>query len=55
LDAVVSEVPPTAVTYCDEAGQETPKPLSPEDAVIATPGWLKLASAARIVESSAPP
>src|SRR5215472_14675282 len=32
-----SDVPPTAVTNCDAAGYWTPKPLSPELAVTATP------------------
>src|SRR5215472_6208513 len=41
LDAGVSEVPPTAVTYWDAAGKVTPYPLSPAEAVTATPGWLK--------------
>src|SRR5215831_4248088 len=31
-------VPPTAVTYCEAAGYCTPNPLSPELAVMATPG-----------------
>jgi hypothetical protein len=35
----VSVVPPTAVTHFEEAGYETPYPLSPADAVIATPRW----------------
>ena len=39
-DALRSEVPPTAVTKCDEAGYSTPKPPSPELTVIAMPGWL---------------
>src|SRR6516164_2497550 len=39
LLAVVSDVPPTAVTNCDAAGYSTPNPLSPELAVTATPGW----------------
>src|SRR5215831_8567394 len=33
-------VPPTAVTNGEAAGYSTPKPLSPELAVTATPGWL---------------
>ncbi len=46
LDHVLSPfscrvVPPTAVTYWDAAGNSTPYPLSPEEAVIITPGWLK--------------
>src|SRR5262245_3889280 len=40
LAAVLSEVPPTAVTCGDDAGNETPKPESPELAVIATPAWV---------------
>jgi hypothetical protein len=40
LDAVFSDVPPTAVTNCEAAGYSTPKPLSPADAVTATPEWL---------------
>src|SRR5438046_804607 len=40
LAAVLSEVPPTAITCGDDAGNETPKPESPELAVIATPAWL---------------
>src|SRR4051794_12943748 len=35
-----SVVPPTAVTVDAVAGKETPYPLSPVLAVIATPGWL---------------
>ncbi len=39
--AVLSEVPPTAVTYRELAGYDGPvKPLSPVDAVTAMPGWL---------------
>ena len=38
------DVPPTAVTNCEAAGYSTPKPLSPELTVIATPGWLKCVS-----------
>ncbi|MFL5290769.1 MAG: hypothetical protein ACJ78W_09105 [Myxococcales bacterium] len=34
-----SEVPPTAVTNCEAAGNSTPKPLSPELTVMAMPGW----------------
>jgi hypothetical protein len=41
LEALDSEVPPTAVTYCEAAGYSAPYPLSPEETVIATPGWLK--------------
>jgi hypothetical protein len=37
-------VPPTAVTYGEEAGYSTPYPASPELAVMATPGRLKTAS-----------
>src|SRR5215831_19599977 len=37
LLARVSDVPPTAVTNCEAAGYSTPKPLSPELAVTATP------------------
>src|SRR5262249_43469310 len=36
----VSRVPPTAITCGSAAGYEVPNPLSPEEAVIATPGWL---------------
>src|SRR5215475_10696476 len=43
-DARFSDVPPTAVTNRDAAGYETPKPSSPELAVIAIPGWLKWTS-----------
>src|SRR5690348_7895193 len=32
-------VPPTAVTFGDDAGYWTPKPESPELTVMATPGW----------------
>jgi len=52
---VSSEVPPTAVTNLDAAGYPTPKPSSPELAVMATPGWLKNISASRIDASSGPP
>jgi hypothetical protein len=38
--AADSEVPPTAVTYREAAGYSTPNPLSPAEAVTATPGWL---------------
>jgi hypothetical protein len=34
-----SVVPPTATTVLYDAGDSTPYPLSPDDAVIATPGW----------------
>src|SRR5437763_9384155 len=37
----VSEVPPTVVTYRDEAGNSAPQPLSPALAVMATPGWFR--------------
>src|SRR4051794_37787142 len=40
LPSRLSEVPPTAVTYCEAAGNSTPKPLSPELTVMAIPGWL---------------
>src|SRR3954452_7318947 len=36
----VSDVPPTAVSVLNAAGAWAPNPLSPELAVIATPGWL---------------
>ena len=55
LAALVSVVPPTAVTYWEDAGQLTPNPESPEDAVTAIPGWFRCVSAARIVLSSGPP
>src|SRR5690349_7184816 len=51
----VSEVPPTAVTFGEDAGHETPKPLSPELAVIAMPGWLKWASLVVSSADSSPP
>src|SRR3954453_3940460 len=51
----VSDVPPTAVRNGEEAGDETPKPLSPELAVIAMPGWLKWASLAVSSADSSPP
>ena len=35
-----SEVPPTATTNCEDAGNSTPNPPSPEEAVTAMPGWL---------------
>ena len=41
LELRVSAVPPTAVTFFDAAGYSVTKPLSPEETVIATPGWLK--------------
>ena len=44
LDQADRDVPPTAVTNCEAAGYSTPKPLSPELTVIATPGWLKCTS-----------
>ena len=53
--ACSSEVPPTDVTNLDAAGYSTPKPASPELTVMATPGWLKSASAATSVGSSGPP
>src|SRR5919197_6019872 len=54
LLARVSDVPPTAVTKRDDAGYDTPNPLSPELAVIATPGWLNGAPLTAS-EASAPP
>src|SRR3954468_22509187 len=51
----VSEVPPTAVTNCDAAGNSTPKPLSPELTVMAMPGWLKCASSVVSLVYSLPP
>src|SRR3954464_1635063 len=51
----VSDVPPTAVRNGEEAGYETPKPLSPELAVIAMPGWLKWASVAGSGGAPPPP
>jgi hypothetical protein len=53
--ARVSDVPPTAVTKRDAAGYETPKPASPELAVIAMPGWSKCASSVVSVLVSSPP
>src|SRR6266545_7680403 len=50
-----SEVPPTAVTYCDDAGKERPKPSSPELAVMTTPGWLRNASSCVCAVYSAAP
>ena len=43
LPFIHSVVPPTAVTYGETAGNWVPSayPKSPDDAVIATPGWLK--------------
>src|SRR6266542_4366178 len=38
---------PTAVTYCEEAGKESPNPESPAAAVSTWPGWLKAALALR--------
>ncbi len=55
LAAVVSDVPPTAVTRGEAAGYETPKPPSPELAVIATPGWSKWTSLAATSLDSSPP
>jgi hypothetical protein len=43
LDERTRRVPPTAVTYCEEAGNDSPKPESPEAAVSTWPGWLKSA------------
>ena len=40
FDALCSEVPPTAVTVCAEAGNSVPYPESPAAATMATPGWL---------------
>src|SRR5205823_8850684 len=48
-------VPPTAVTNCDAAGNSTPKPLSPELTVIATPAWLKCDWSFTSPEYSLPP
>src|SRR6266540_1493386 len=45
LEERVSRVPPTAVTYCEEAGKESPNPESPAAAVSTWPGWLKAALA----------
>src|SRR6185437_9844009 len=53
--AVVSDVPPTAVTSGEAAGYETPNPSSPELAVIATPGWSKWTSLAVSSLDSSPP
>src|SRR3954452_19327412 len=53
--ARVRDVPPTAVRNGDAAGYETPKPLSPELAVIAMPGWLKWTSFAVSSLDSSPP
>src|SRR5882724_636654 len=56
LLALVRLVPPTAVTNRDAAGNCGPKPLSPELAVIATPGWLKNELSWLVsVEDSPPP
>src|SRR4051794_26653792 len=46
--ACCREVPPTAVTYGEDAGHWTPYPASPDAAVIVTPRRLKCASARRI-------
>ena len=54
LDAVLSEVPPTAVTWGDDAGNWTKKPESPELAVIAMPVWL-YADSLPVVPVSSPP
>jgi hypothetical protein len=43
LEERTSRVPPTAVTYWEEAGNESPKPVSPDAAVSTWPGWLKSA------------
>src|ERR1700753_2485228 len=51
----VSEVPPTAVTNRDVAGYSAPLPSSPELTVMATPGWLKLASSLVSLDDSSPP
>src|ERR1041384_4254463 len=48
LAAVRSDVPPTAMTWGDDAGNSTPKPESPELAVTATPAWLYAASEAAV-------
>ena len=45
-------VPPTAVTHCEEAGNSTPYPLSPELAVMMMPGWLKYALESDVVLES---
>ena len=55
LAARLSEVPPTAVTNWDAAGNWTPNPLSPELTVTAMPGWLKCASSVTSAEYSPPP
>src|SRR4051794_36144212 len=39
-----SEVPPTATTFGELAGNCVPNPSSPELKTIATPGWLKYAA-----------
>src|SRR6266700_4103321 len=53
---VRSDVPPTAVTYWDAAGYSTPNPLSPADAVTATPACLKNSvSAVGSEDDSVPP
>src|SRR5215472_8839156 len=51
----VRVVPPTAVTNGEAAGYWTPKPPSPELAVMAMVGWLKCASRPVSALSSAPP
>src|SRR5690348_11840091 len=52
----VSAVPPTEVTYFDDAGYSLTYPLSPELAVMTMPGWLKVLSSATVwVASSGPP
>jgi hypothetical protein len=42
FEAVLSDVPPTDVTYREAAGYSVPALYapSPEDTVMATPGWL---------------
>src|SRR3954454_6127045 len=40
----ISDVPPTDVTNCDDAGNAVRYPLSPEAATMATPGWWKCCS-----------
>src|SRR4051794_39265725 len=51
----VSAVPPTAVRNGEDAGEETPKPLSPELAVTGMPGWLKWTSFAVSAAGASPP
>src|SRR5262249_4426489 len=53
--AVRRLVPPTAVTNRDAAGNSTPKPASPELAVIAMPGWLKNRFSSVVSAESSPP